>query len=137
MRRFGFGLLLLGMALMAQAAAPENSLSFRHPDLLTVQIVQLDIDGFVRPKPYRLSLSIVPIHSADDMRFGSVSNSSSRLAPIVERPTNWATTDNLSRFIDRDHGASSALLRLETKGERIEIRPRRHSLSIQWRKSFP
>lgn len=137
MCRLGLGLLLLVMAVATNATELEDSVFFRHPDLLTVQIVQLDTDGLVRAKPYRLSLSIVPIHSADNMPIGSGSSNLSRLHPVVEQPVAWATTDNLSRFFDRDHASSSPLLRLESKGQRLEIRPRRHSVSIQWTKTLP
>lgn len=136
MRRLGSGLVLLAMALVANATELEDSVFFRHPDLLTVQIAQFNMDGLVRAKPYRLSLSIVPIYSSFNAPFGPGLSRASQLPPVAESHNAWATTNNWEQFFDKDHPSSLPLLRLESKGERLEIKPRRHSVSIQWSKAF-
>lgn len=136
MCRLGFGLALLVMAVAANAAEWENGVFFRQPDLLTVHIAQFDFGGLARAQPYRLSLSIVPIYSAVNVTFGSGLNHTSQLPPVTESRNAWATTNNWGQFFDKDHPSSLPLLRLESKGERFEIKPRRHSVSIQWSKTF-
>jgi len=137
MRYLGFGLLLLGMAVATQAAEPGNALSPGHLDLLTVQPQQFDADGLARARPYRLTLSLVPVRPDDSTSFGPGFSYPSRLSPVVEtqKEVAWATRSN-STFLDGARAAWLPLLRLETKGERLEIKPRRHSLSIQWNKAF-
>lgn len=137
MRRLGSGLLLLGMAVMAHAAESENSAFFRDLDLPAIQIAQFDTNRLARTTSYRLTLSIVPIHSASAMPFGAGFGSTSILPPVVEPPIAGATRTRLTRFFDSGSPSVLPLLRLESKGERLEIRPRRHSLSIQWSKTLP
>lgn len=139
MRRLGSGLLLLGMAVMAHAAGIENSDFFRDSDLPAIQVAQFDTNRLARTTSYRLTLSIVPIHSASAVPFGAGFGGTSILPPVIEPPIAGATRTHLTRFFDRGSPSPAMLplLRLESKGERLEIKPRRHSLSIQWSKTLP
>lgn len=139
MRCLGVKLALLGMAVAAHAAEPRNSAFFRNPDLPSVQIVQFDSDGLVRAAPYRLTLSIVPIASSDTAPFGPRFGSTSRLPAAIERQKEiaWAENSNLTKILGSDGTSLSPRLRLESNGQRLEIRPRRHSLAIAWSKAFP
>lgn len=132
MRHLGLGLLLLVTATTANAVTPEYSEFFRDQDLPSIQIAQFHLDGLPKVKDYQLTLSIVPIRPAGVASFGAGFNSASRLHPVVDQPVAWATNNYWGRFFDNDSSASTPLLRLESKNERLEIRPRRHSLSIQW-----
>jgi len=138
MRCPGFEILLMGMAVAAHAAAPENSSFFSTPDLPTVDIVQFEANGPARTALYRLTLSIVPTRSVDTGPFGSELGSTPRLTPVIERPKEiaWAASANRMKFGGSDGSSWSPSMRFESKGERLEIRPRRHSLSINWHKAF-
>jgi hypothetical protein len=139
MRRLGFGLVLLGMAVTAQAAQPESIVFVPKLDLLTVQPVQFDADGLARTPRYRFTASIELIHPADAAPFGLGFNSTSRLTPAVEpqKETAWAPDANWTRFFDSDRTSLSPRLRYESKGQQLEVRPRVHSVWIQWRKELP
>lgn len=138
MRYLSLGLVLLGLAFAAQAAAPENNAFLHDSDLPNVQIAQFNLDGPVRARSYRLSLSIVPVRTTNNTPFGSAHNSAYQVPPMAERGKEiaWATDDSRKHFFGGQHSISVPLLRLETKGERLELRPRRNSLSIQWTKTL-
>lgn len=138
MRHLGLGLVMLGMAVMAQAAAPENNAFINDHGLPSMQIAQFNVDDPVRPRSYRLSLSIVPVHAADAVSFGSGVNNEYRVPPVAERGKEivWAGNSSRTQFFGSDYSTSVPLLRLETKGERLEVRPRRNSISVQWIKSL-
>ena len=139
MCRLGFASLLLGIALTTLAAEPEESFYIRDAYPPTVQIAQFNLDGLARTKSYRLSLGIVPIHAADSAPFGAGFNSASRLSSVVEQQQEITRTTNINwtRFFDSNLTSSSPFLRIDSQGERLEVRPRRHSVSIEWRKAFP
>jgi hypothetical protein len=135
MRCPGFVLLFLWMAVAANAAEPENGVFSRNRELPTLQIVQFDSAGQERVKPYRLILSVVPIPSADTSSFGPRFGSASQLPAVIERQKeiSWVANTNRTDVFGKDRASLLPLLRLESKDERLEIRPRRHSLSIEWR----
>lgn len=139
MCRLGFGLLLLAMAVIAYAAEPGNGEFSLDSDLPTVQIAQFKTDGQFRTTSYRLTLSIVPTHSTNAMSFGSGFGSTSRLPPVAEREKHiiWAGNARMPGFFESGKASMLPQLRLESKGERLELKPRRHSLSIQWSKTLP
>jgi len=126
------------MAVATPAAEPEKSLLPANLDLLTLQAQPLDADGSARTKAYRLTLSLVPERAPDSAAFGPGFSYPSRLSPAVEpqKDVAWATSGNSAGYLDGARAAWLPLLRLETKGERLEIKPRRHSLSMQWTKAF-
>lgn len=138
MRRFGLYLALLGMATATHAVEPVAGFFAPGLDLLTVQIVQSDARGLVRPTPYRLTLSIVPIRAADTVTYGFGPTSASVLNSAVERQRDIAgsSVTNRTQFFDVGRASLPPLLRLESNGERLEIRPRRRSVSVQWSKTF-
>ncbi len=138
MRCPGFELVLLGIAFLAHGAESENSDFSRNPDLSTIQIVQLTPDKLFRTKPYLLILSLVPVQSTNNATFESKFGGPSRLPEVSEKQKEIVWTAKAT-CIDAFGGCRTSLLpllRLETKGERLEIKPRRHSLSINWRKTF-
>ena len=139
MRRLVFGLVLMGMVVAAQAAQPESGVFAPQLDLLTVQPAQFDADRLVRASHYRFTASIVLIHPADAAPFGLGFNSTSRLAPAAEpqKETAWATNGDWTRFFDSDRSSLSPRLRFESKGQQFEIRPRTHSVWVQWKKDLP
>ena len=137
MRYPGIGLLLLGMAFVANATEPDGAL-FRNSELPTLQIVQFDSAGQERATPYRFILSVAPTPSGDATPFGSGFDSTSRLPVASERhkEISWVEKTNRAEVFGRDRASLLPLLRFESKGERLEIRPQRHALSIKWRMTF-
>ncbi len=137
----GFILISLWMALVvnvAHSAEAELNSSFGDHDLLVIQKVQFVADGRTRTTSFRLTLSIVPIRSTDTF-LGPVLEGSRHLIPVFEQQKEvpWATSESRMKFIDGSSILLSPLLRLESKDEQIELRPRRHSMAIRWRMVFP
>lgn len=135
MRCPGLSSLLLCMVMATQASAQDYAAPLPGTDLATLQFVQFDADGRLRNTPYRLSLSLVPIRPANAFEPGFAT--AARAMAIDERPGNWLGRDSRTLWADSEGPSLAPMLRLETKGERLELKPRRHSLSIQWRKAFP
>lgn len=138
MRYSGLGLVLLGIAVLAHGAEPENSVFFLDPNLPAIQIIQIIPDGRIRTTPYRLILSIVPIQSADTSYFVPGFGSPSRSPAVIEKHKEiaWTASARCTEVFGSCRTSLLPLLRFESKGERIEIRPRRHALSIEWKKAF-
>ena len=133
MRCRGLALLLLVGAAAAEGADADSRAAPPYADLATLQIMQFGNDAAVRDPPYRLSLSLVPPRPSNGEPFAPGFAAANIYAPIVAPQIPAASSDN------RFSGSTSwsPLLRLDTKGERLELKPRRHSLSLQWNKSFP
>lgn len=129
---------LLGMAIAAHATEPEDRAFLRNTNQPAVQIVQLDTVGSARVKPFLLILSIVPVPSSDAAPFRLGFDDPGRLPATVEKKKEiaWAANANWPEVLGRDRASLVPHLRLELNGERVEIRPRRHSLSLEWRKGF-
>lgn len=139
MRLLGLGFILLVIAAATHAAQPEESVVGLKLDLITVQAAELDVDRLPRTTHYRFTASIVSIQSADTAHFGLGFNSASPLIKGAEqkKDVTWATSANWERFLGSDRTSFSPRLRLESKGQQLEIRLRRHSVWIQWRKDLP
>jgi hypothetical protein len=139
MCRLSFGLILLGIVEMAYAAQTENIVFFHNLDLLTVQTVQFDLGVPASVSHYRFTASIALTPTADTAPYGFWFSRTSRLTSAVElqKEIIWATNSNWMRFFDSDRKTLAPLLRFESNGQQIEIRPRSHSLWLQWRKTFP
>lgn len=139
MRCLCFGWVLLGMGLIAHAAEPEHSPFFLAGDRPSLRILQFNTDGMARSASYRLSLHIVPIRSTAGSPYASGFSTVSPLPSIAEgqKDVAWANGAHLTKYFDRSSPLVRPLLRLESNGERFEIRPRRHSLSIHWSKALP
>jgi hypothetical protein len=82
---------------------------------------------------------MVLIHPADTVPFELGFSRVSGLPPAVEpsKEIPWTPNANWTRFFDSDRTSLSPRLRLESKGQQLEIRPRSHSVWIQWRKDLP
>ena len=127
-------LVLLSMAL-AVHAEPAERVSMRTADLIAVPLVAFEAAGPTHTRPYRLIMSIVPVSAVETHPFGRNGDSTSRLtiAIAAKQETEWKTSYNATRFGDSARASLLSVLRFESRGERIEIKPRRHSLSIAWR----
>lgn len=137
MRRLCFGLVLFGLtAVVTHAALSEEGIFVSRFDLLTIQPVHADT---ARPVPYRFSASVVLTNAPDNVPGGLEFGSISRLPPATEpkKETVWATNARWQLISGGEHVSLSPLLRFAWKGERLEIKPRRHSVWVEWRKALP
>jgi hypothetical protein len=124
------------MAAAVHAGPAEEALFVPDLDLFTTPTVQFDVHGLTRATHYRLTGGIVPVN-ANDAPFGLGLNGASRALPAVERHKDiaWTSTSNTGLF-NSDRTSLAVQLRLESKGERLELIPRRHSVWILWRKEL-
>jgi hypothetical protein len=70
-----------------------------------------------------------------DARFGNTLRPQGIAEPKQE--TLWPTEEHWKIAPLNERVSLSALLRYESKGDRISIKPQRHSIRFEWRKSFP
>lgn len=133
--RMCFGLVFVGLAVATHTAQSEE-ISFA-PDLniLTIQPVRSVADWLL---PQRLNVSVVLTRS-DDTAVGSEFSNMPRLHRVndLKKETSWSTNARWQVTPDSDRVSLSPVLRFESKGERLEIKPQRHSVQITWRKAFP
>lgn len=128
-------LMLLSMALAAHAAEPANRVSMRTSNLISAPLVAFEAAGPTPARSYQLILSIVPASAAETHPFGQNGDSTSRLAIAIEpKPEiEWKASSSMTQFGDSARASLSSVLRFESHGGIIEIKPRRHSLMIEWR----
>jgi len=136
MLRMCLWMVFIGIAVEAHTAqSAQNSFA---PDLeiLTIQPLRSGAGWLL---PYRLNASVVLTRSADTVPAGPGFSSTPRW-PLVAEPKKeavWPTNAGWQIASSNDRASLSPLLRLESKGGRIEIKPRRNSVGFAWRKAFP
>lgn len=135
MLRMCFGLVFVGLAVAAHTAQSEESSLASDLEILTIQPVRLDADWL---RPYRISMNIALARSMDSAPIGSGLSHTPRLHPVAnpKEETAWPTNVRWQIAHDSDRISLSPLLRFESAGERIEVKPRRHSFQVVWRKEF-
>lgn len=133
--RMCFGLVFVGLAVAVQAAQSEEGYFAPDLDILTIQPLRSDAGWLL---PYQFNTSVVLIRSEDSAPVGSGFSNTPRLHLVAEpkRETLWPTSARWQITSDSDRISLLPLLRFESKGERIEIKPRRHSIWVVWRKAF-
>ena len=136
MLRVCFGLMSVGLAVAAHTAQSEEGSFARDLDILTIQPEYSGADWLF---PYQINTNIALTRSGDAAPAGSVSSKTLRLRLIAEPKTEAGWTSNARRKTASDGERTSLLpvLRFESKGERLEIKPRRSSIWVVWRKEFP
>lgn len=135
MLRMCFGLIFVGLAVTAHTAQSEDGSFAPDLDILTIQPVHSDAGWLL---PYRLKVNIA-LTRPDDTAIGSGLSNTPQLHLIDEpkKETVWLTDARWQGTPNRDHVSLSPILRFESKGEMIEIRPRLHSVWVGWRQAFP
>ena len=110
----------------------------RTADLLAVPLVAFEAARPTHTHPYQLILGIVPIHAVENHAVVGNGEPTSRLAIAIEvkQEIEWKTSSNVIQFGDSARTSLLPVLRFESHGGGIEIKPRRHSLSIGWRIDF-
>lgn len=137
MRRMGFGLLLVGLVVVPQAAQPEDFF-VSEPDLLTSQFIRSNTDPL---SPYLFSKSVLLPRSADTAPVELGFSSTSRSHPVDDPRNETSRAPNTHWQLISISGDSRAallpILRDDSKGEPLEIKPQRHSFWMVWRKALP
>lgn len=135
MLRMCLAAIFVGLAVAAHTARSEESPFTRDLDILTIQPVYSGTEWLF---PYRLDMNIALAHSEDNAPAGSVSGNTLRLRLISEpkEEASWPTSARWRIAPDGERTSLSPVLRFESKGGRIEIKPRRQSIWVVWRKTF-
>jgi len=136
MLRMCFGLVFVGLAVAAHTAQSEESRFAPDLDILTIHLANSDADSLLH---YRLNANVALTRSAETAPIGSGFSNAPQLRLIAEpkKETVWPIHTHWQVTSDSDRASLSPLLRFESKGDRIEIKPRRHSVWVGWRRAFP
>jgi hypothetical protein len=134
--RLCFGLIFAGMAIAAHTAQSEENPFAPELEILTIQPVRASTDW---PFTYRLDTSIALTRSEDNAPVGSGASNTPRLHIIAEpkKEAAWSKKAHWQISPDNNNASLSPILRFESKGERFEIKPQRHSIWVRWHKAFP
>lgn len=127
------GLIFVGLVVVAHKAQ-SNEGSFAH-----------DLEIFTVQPTYSGTLAF-PYQAKTDVAFSRPDNTGSvesggrtlRLSLVAETKgdTTWSKNAHWQIAHDSSRVSLSPILRLESKGARFEIKPRRHSIWVVWRKAF-
>ena len=130
-----FCLVFAGLTVAAHTAQSQENLPATDLDILTIQPARADTDRLL---PYRLNLNVALTRSADTPPFGSGFGNTSMLENIAgpTKETVWPTNAPWQFTPNNAPVSLRTLLRFESKDERLDIKPKRHSFSVEWRKSF-
>lgn len=134
--RVCFGLALAGLLARPYFAMSEED--FFAPGL-EVATMQPAISNTAVQHAYRMSAIIAFDRSADAALSGSKFGNTLRLQGVAEpeQKTLWPTEAHWKIAPLNERISLSPLLRYESEDKRISIKPRRHSIWFEWRKSFP
>jgi hypothetical protein len=135
--RICFGLVLAGLAIAAHKAQSEEGSFIPDLEILTIQPVRSDTDWLI---PYRLNANLSLNRAADVASIDAGHGNTPRLHLVVAEPkkeTTWSTNSRWKFTAGNGRTSLSPSLRFESKGEILEIKPRRHSFWVVWRKTFP
>lgn len=135
MLRMCFGLLFAGMAVAAHTAQSAEGSFARDLDILTIRPVP-ERSGWLFP--YRIKTDIVLARSENITPVKSGFSDTLRLGLVAEpkEEATWSTNASWQIAPGSDRASLSPVLRMESKGSRIEVKPRRHSIWVIWRKGF-
>lgn len=133
--RMCFGLMFVGMAVAAHTARSEEGFFARDLDILTIQRAPSGADWLF---PYQVRTDIVLARSGNIVPVGYGFSNALRLGLVAEpkEETAWSTNARWQIAPSSDRTSLSPILHLESKGDRLEIKPRRNSISVVWRKAF-
>jgi hypothetical protein len=136
MLRMCFGLMLIGLAVAAHTVWAREGSFASDLDILAIQPVRSNAGGLYS---YQLNAEVVLAHSQGVAPAGSMFSNMPQLHIVAEPKqeavwpisARWHITPESERF------SLSPVLRFESKGERIEIKPRLNSIWFVWQKALP
>ncbi|MFA6971986.1 MAG: hypothetical protein WC208_11375 [Gallionella sp.] len=133
--RMCFSLVFAVLIAASHTALSEENFLAPVLNVATIQSVIADTDS---QRTYRLSANIALTRSEVSTPFGSEFGYFPERSIVIDPQKNTAWTANPTWQFSPGGGSVflSSLLRFESKADRIEIKPKRHSISFIWRKSF-
>jgi len=134
MLRMCFWLMSIGLAVMANKAQSEEGSFATDLDILSIQPVRSGAGALF---PYRFKTDVVLARTDNFTPAGSGLSNTLRLR-LVAKPKEEVVWPANSRWqiSNSDRASLSPVLHFESKGERIEIKPRHHSIWVVWRKAL-
>ncbi len=131
-----FGFIFASLAVASHTAQSEE---VYWPPAMEVATIQSAISNTDAQHVYRLSAGIAFNRPEIASPFGSEPGNPQGRSNVIDPQKNTAWTANPTWQFSPGGGSVflSSLLRFESKTDRIEIKPKRHSVWFEWRKSFP
>lgn len=130
--RFCFGLVFAGLIVAAHTAQSTENQPATDPDSVAIEPAHADATWL---HPYRLYTDSAFNRSADAAPVGPGFGNMPRVQvaappspPLWPTNARWQFTRNTVSLLPQLH--------FESNDERIEIKPRRHSVTVIWRKAF-
>lgn len=136
MLRMCFRLMFVGLAVSAQTAQAEEALVVPVLDILTMQSVHSGYDWLF---PFRIKAGVVLTTSeyTDAVGVGFSDASQLHLVTMPKNEIIWLANSRVKMTPSSNTVSIFPILRFESKGEQIELKPGRRSFSIEWRKALP
>jgi len=132
--RMFFNVLIAGLAIVAHTAHSEEIPLTHDLDILTIQPVRTEAN---RLFPYRLKTNVVITRATGTAPAASELSYTPRLHLFIETKKADRFSDARQQILFETGLASLApILRFESKGGQVDIKPRRHSVWVVWRKDF-
>jgi len=125
----------IGLAVTANKAQSEEGSFATDLDILSIQPVRSGAGGLF---PYRFKTDVVFARPDNATPAGSGGLSNTLRLRLVTKPKEEVVWPTNSRWqiSNSDRASLSPVLHFESKGERIEIKPRHHSIWVVWRKAL-
>lgn len=135
MLRICSGLVLAGLTVAAHKAQSEEGSFAPDLEILTIQPTRSGTGWLI---PYRLKANFPLNQSADVVSTDAAPDNMPKLHLVAEpkKPASWPTSSGWQTAPGNDRAILSPILRFESKGERLEIKPYRRSLWVVWRQSL-
>lgn len=128
-----FGLVLAGFLVALPEAQSEEEIAVHDLDIVKIQVVP-GTDGLF---PYYFNARIELVRTKDTALVGTKFSATPQMSLVAEpkKEAAWSTGSAWKVTPGSDRARLSPSLRFESKGVRIEIKPRLHSIWFLWRKS--
>jgi hypothetical protein len=134
--RLCFYLALAGLLATSYKAKSEEGLFASSLDVATLQSA---ISNTAGQHAYRMS-AIIALERSENFALSDTGHANPLPLQGVtgqKQETLWQTDEHWKIAPLNERISLSALLRYESKEDRITIKPQRHSIRFEWRKSFP
>ncbi|MFA6921288.1 MAG: hypothetical protein WC216_05550 [Gallionella sp.] len=130
-----FGLVFAALVFTSRGAQSEESFFSSDLELATARFAVSNNDPL---QAARLSASVALSRSEDAFADRSWLGSTPRLQVFAgtKQQNNWSTDTPWKLAPENEHVSLIPLLRYESKEDRFVIKPRRHSITVLWQKSF-
>jgi hypothetical protein len=129
------GVIFVGLVVVAHKAQSEEDFFARDLDILTIQPI---FSGTELMPPNLIKTDSVFSHSDNIAPVESGVSNTLRLGLVAETKakTAWSANAQWQIAPGSNRASLSPILRFESKDGQIDIKPRRHSIWVVWRKSF-